>query len=86
MATPRASLKKFIRDQRLTYRQAADALGVTPVAVNDWIHGKRTPSPPMRTAIETWSGGVIAATAWASAAERRALARVVPHTARPAAA
>lgn len=57
----------------------AKTLGITPPLVSLWLAGRRTPSAPLRSAIERWTSGAIAASAWLEPAElarERRLARV----------
>lgn len=69
-------LRKFLETHKIPQLQAARALGVTHVAVLQWIRGRATPTPPLRKAIEVWTSGEISEADWETSKDRRLAEKV----------
>lgn len=69
MTTGPDLLLKFLSKHGASQALAARVLGVSAPAVNDWVHNKRTPSAPFRSAIERWTDGAVPAMSWLEAEE-----------------
>jgi len=69
-------LRKHMDAHRITYAEAAEALGVTRSGVHQWVHGDVRPRIELRIALEKWTDGDIKAGDWMTIEERRNIARV----------
>lgn len=79
--TPGAvALADFLHQHQLTQAQCGVAIGVTDVAVHEWVTGAHRPRVEYREAIELWTNGHIPRSAWDTDADRAALANIKPHT------
>lgn len=56
-------LANHLRTKRLSIRDAATQLDVTPSRVHDWMRGV-APRLETRSRIEAWSEGAVPASAW----------------------
>lgn len=72
------ALDEFIKTNKIPLRIAAKALGVSHPTLLSWFSGVSKPKNELREAIEVWTGGAIAASAWMTASERVALDKVKP--------
>lgn len=57
-------LDDFLHDNRITLKAAGDALGVSAVAVYEWVRGTKRPRDDNRNAISVWTGGAVPADSW----------------------
>lgn len=74
-------LREFIDTRRpggLTQEAVAEALGVTPPAVHDWLDGRRRPNADLRVALATYTNNAVPAESWRTNAEAKEIAKVVP--------
>lgn len=83
MEHPARRLAAFVAARGISAAAAARALGVTPAAINKWVHGSGRPRPEQREAIARWTGGVIAAADWMTEEELAAIEAVEPAVAAP---
>lgn len=71
-------LREFIEDNKLSQKQAADALGVKPPTIHEWITGAKRPRAEHREAISIWTHGSVPVANWLLEEERAAIAGAVP--------
>lgn len=72
---PREQLRKHIAGRKQF--TVARELGIAGATLSLWLSGKRRPTHPYRIAIETYTGGAVPASAWATAKEKRVAGRGV---------
>jgi len=81
MTAANRKLRGFLETRGVSQSAAARALGVTSVAVHQWVHGRARPRPDLRVAIERWTRGFLRADEWQTAREKdraRFALRVAP--------
>jgi transcriptional regulator with XRE-family HTH domain len=52
-------LKTYMKRMSLTEAQVADALGVNPRTVKNWLEPGWTPQRGLRVKLQIWSGGAV---------------------------
>lgn len=65
-----AKFDKFLKDNGISIRRAAESLHVSDPTILDWRNDRKTPSPEHRVAIRTWTKGAIAEGDWQTKRER----------------
>lgn len=68
----------FLERNGLSYAAAGRALGVSHVAVYEWVLGTKRPTPGHREAIAVWTDGDVLAVHWRMAGDRDVVAGVKP--------
>ncbi len=57
-------LLAYVDRRELSMTDTATAIGVSSVAVQNWIRGRTRPTPRLRARVEAWSGGAVPASVW----------------------
>lgn len=74
-------LSGFLRDNKIRNSAAADALGVSDVAIHHWLNGNARPKDALRAKIAIWTRGEVPVESWVTGTERADIESTVPHTA-----
>lgn len=74
-------LGAFLKQNGLSFADAAKALFVSAPTIHDWIHGVKRPREHRRKAISIWTKGRVFEAAWETVAESATLANVRPYLA-----
>ena len=56
--------REWMRERGISLRTAAETLGVSHVAVIEWVRGTSRPRPDRRHAIAKWTSDAIPAESW----------------------
>lgn len=57
-------LGSFLEANRISFRAAGDALGVTGTTVWQWVHGQKVPTAARCQDITTWTNEAVPFEAW----------------------
>lgn len=58
------ALASFLKENQISYRVAAEALGVTATAVWEWAHASKMPTTKHREYIAIWTAGRVPESVW----------------------